>query len=268
MRVATVQFDPQFGKVTENIDRVFSLFEGSKADLYVLPELCFSGYTFQSYAEAQALSESVEGSYSIGKMTELASRHKAAIIFGFPEKGEEGLYNSCAFVSPDGNVEVYRKLHLFMDEKDWFLPGNRLPKIVEFRGCRLGMMVCFDWIFPEMARTLALMGAHLICHPANLVLPYCQNAMITRCLENRVFAITANRIGEELRAGYENRFTGQSQIISPTGVILFRGSNDKDEIGFADIEYRDSENKAVNKKNNLWEDRCPQFYFGHGEKKS
>ncbi len=267
MRVAAVQFDPQFGKVSENIDRVFSLVEGTRADLYVLPELCFSGYTFQSHDEAQALSEGVKGGLSIGKMAELAARQNAALVFGFPEKASEGLYNSSAFISPDGDVAIYRKIHLFMNEKDWFLPGNEPPKIVEFRGCRLGMMVCFDWIFPEAARTLALMGAHLICHPANLVLPYCQSAMITRCLENRVYAITANRIGEELRGGFENRFTGQSQIISPQGKVLYKGSNDKDEIGFADIEYRESENKAVNHKNNLWEDRRPRFYFGNDEKK-
>jgi predicted amidohydrolase len=154
-----------------------------------------------------------------------------------------------------------------MNEKDWFLPGNKEPEIVEFRGCRLGMMICFDWIFPETARTLALKGAHIICHPANLVMPFCQSAMITRCLENRVFAMTANRIGEEARGGIVNRFTGQSQIISPSGNILYRALNNKDEVGFADINYRESEDKALNEKNNLWEDRRPRFYFDYGKKK-
>jgi predicted amidohydrolase len=267
MRVATVQFQPKFGEIEANIDYVTSLLKDAQADLFVLPELCFSGYTFQSYDEARSLSEPVDSGLSFDKMKMLATSLNAAIIFGFPEKAPEGLYNSCAFVSPDGRIVVYRKLHLFMLEKEWFLPGNKEPDIVDFRGCRLGMMICFDWIFPETARTLALKGAHIICHPANLVMPFCQSAMITRCLENRVFAITANRIGEEARGGTVNRFTGQSQIVSPTGNILYRALNNKDEIGFADINYRDSEDKAVNEKNNLWEDRRPRFYFDYGKKK-
>jgi predicted amidohydrolase len=267
MKIATVQFRPRFGRIEENIERVRALLTGINADLFVLPELCFSGYTFQSIDEVQALSELVLGSFSIEKMRELSAELDAGIIFGFPEKAPEGLYNSCAFVSPDLQIRTYRKLHLFMYEKNWFLPGDGPLEVFEFRGCRVGMMICFDWIFPETARTLALRGAHLICHPANLVMPYCQAAMIIRCLENRVFAATANRIGEEARGEQENRFTGQSQIISPKGIILYRGSCDKDEIGIADINYRESEDKAVNVKNNLWADRRPQFYFGYGEKK-
>jgi predicted amidohydrolase len=65
----------------------------------------------------------------------------------------------------------------------------------------LGVMICFDWYFPEAARSLALRGAQIILHPANLVLPFCQDAMITRCLENRVFAVTANSGGAEMRQG-------------------------------------------------------------------
>jgi len=75
------------------------------------------------------------------------------------------------------------------------------------------MMICFDWFFPESARTLALKGAQLILHPSNLVMPYCQDAMITRSIENRVFSITSNRIGRE--GGYN--FTGKSQIVSFDG---------------------------------------------------
>jgi predicted amidohydrolase len=260
MKVAAVQFQPEFGEIEKNIGRVVSLLSDTKADLFVLPELCFSGYTFQSFTEALALSEQILGGYSIGRMRELSSKLDSAIVFGFPEKSPDGLYNSAAFVSPDGRVEVYRKLHLFYNEKDYFLPGDKPPKIIQFRGCWVGMMICFDWIFPETARTLALKGAQIICHPANLVMPFCQAAMVTRCLENRVFAVTANRIGGENRGGQINNFTGQSQIVSPKGEILYRASNNKDEIGFADIDYRESDDKAVNDKNNLWEDRRPQFY--------
>jgi predicted amidohydrolase len=261
MKIAAIQFDPQFGQVKENIERASTLIRSSKADLYVLPELCFSGYTFTSPQEAQSLSEQIENGFSIKMMRELAAEINSGIIFGFPEKAPEGLYNSCIFISPEKAPVIYRKIHLFFHEKDYFLPGNRAPHLCTFRGCCLGMMICFDWIFPEAARSLALLGAQLICHSANLVMPYCQAAMITRSLENRVFTITANRIGEENRGEFHNKFTGLSQIINPKGRILFRASSDKDEACIADIDYRESDDKAVNLMNNLWDDRQPQFYI-------
>ena len=69
-------------------------------------------------------------------------------------------------------------------------------------------------------RILMLKGADIICHPSNLVLPFCQNAMITRSIENRLFTITANRIGKETRGGNEFSFTGKSQITSPFGKVV------------------------------------------------
>lgn len=260
MRIAVVQFDPAFGKVEQNIARATELITTVKADLFVLPELCFSGYTFKSRDEAFLLSESPDTGLSITRIKDLSSKIGAAIVFGFPERDEQSIYNSCALVAPNGSAHVYRKLHLFMHEKKWFSTGDRPPEVVEFRGCRIGMMICFDWIFPETARTLALKRAHLICHPANLVLPFCQAAMVTRSLENRVFTATANRVGRETRGGFDLKFTGRSQIISFRGQVLFRGSDDKDGLGIADIDYRESEDKSVNELNNLWADRRPELY--------
>jgi predicted amidohydrolase len=82
---------------------------------------------------------------------------------------------------------------------------------------KVGMMICFDWIFPESARTLALKGAQIIAHPSNLVLSYCQQAMFTRAVENRVFTITANRTGTEINGDKELYFTGKSVIVDTKG---------------------------------------------------
>jgi len=265
MRIAAVQFEPQFGKIEDNIVKATHLMTNVRADLFVLPELCFTGYTFKSQEEATSLSESASDGISITRMKELASRIKAAVVFGFPERAKTTLYNSCAFVAPDGTTKIYRKLHLFLNEKDFFKPGDLGPVLVDYSGVRLGLIICFDWIFPEISRSLALAGAHILCHPANLVMPHCQGAMVTRCLENRVFAITANRIGREIRGGSDNKFTGRSQITSPNGLVLFRGSEDKEEVGVADIDYVDSENKNVNAKNNLWADRRPEYYKNYGQ---
>jgi predicted amidohydrolase len=117
-------------------------------------------------------------------------------------------------------------------------------------------MVCFDWFFPEAARTLALKGADLIAHPANLVLPYCPEAMRTRCLENRVFAVTCNRVGRERGL----RYIGQSQIVDPWGKILSRASGTLEASAAVSVDLRLARSKRLNAANDLFSDRRPAVY--------
>ena len=79
-----------------------------------------------------------------------------------------------------------------------------------------------DWVNPESARSLALQGAEVLLHPSNHVMPHCQEAMRTRCLENRVWAVTANRTAEDDRGDLRLEFTGQSQIVGPRGEVVSR----------------------------------------------
>jgi predicted amidohydrolase len=110
-------------------------------------------------------------------------------------------------------------------------------------------------------RTLALRGAELILHPSNLILPYCPHVMPYRCLENRVFAITANRIGVESRKNDQTlRFIGMSQIASPLGEILARASDDQEELLTVEINPELARNKSINPYNDLFKDRRPEMY--------
>jgi predicted amidohydrolase len=110
-------------------------------------------------------------------------------------------------------------------------------------------------------RTLALMGADVIAHPSNLVLPFCPDAMPVRCLENRVFAVTANRTGtEERKAGQSLTFIGKSGIVSPKGEILARAPDDEDAVLVMDIDPALSRDKALNPYNDLIKDRRPAQY--------
>ena len=121
-------------------------------------------------------------------------------------------------------------------------------------------MICFDWFFPESARTLALRGADIIAHPSNLILPHCPDAMVTRCIENRVFAVTANRIGSEQRGDKEKlMFIGKSQIASPMGEILYRASGDKEELTVVEIAVERARDKNLNSFNDLFDDRKKNF---------
>jgi len=126
---------------------------------------------------------------------------------------------------------------------------------------KIGVMVCFDWFYPESARTLALKGADIICHPSNLVLPHCPDAMVTRSLENRVFSITANRIGVEARGGRKPlTYIGLSEIVDPCGSILHRAPSDREDLHVVDIDPQTARDKSLNGYNNLFRDRRPDVY--------
>ncbi|MFH1502559.1 MAG: nitrilase-related carbon-nitrogen hydrolase [Candidatus Eisenbacteria bacterium] len=259
MRVAVVQMRPEFGDVARNRERAESMVASEKADLYVLPELCLSGYLFESREEAVALAHAPDDGVFDG-LAALSRSAGAAIVVGFAEIAGASLFNSSVLLAPDGSRAVYRKIQLFWGEKLIFEPGDRPPAVVEAAGARLGMMICFDWIFPEVARSLALGGAQILCHSANLVLPYCQAALVTRCIENRVFAACANRVGTETRAGKTLTFTGMSEIVAPNGEILARGSVDGEDVLVAEVDPTLADDKAVTPENDILGDRRTELY--------
>jgi len=259
MRLAVVQTRPDFGDIAGNLRRAAAMIESRQADLYVLPELALSGYLFESKEEAASLAQSPDDAVFDG-LASLGRSLDASIVLGFAELADEGLYNSSILLKPDGTRSVYRKVQLFSGEKDVFEPGDRPPEVFTAAGACVGLMICFDWIFPEVARTLALAGAQVLCHSANLVLPYCQDAMVTRCIENRVFAATSNRAGSEARAGTELHFTGMSEIVAPDGRILVRAGRCDEEVLVADIDPSLADDKSVTPKNDLFSDRRRELY--------
>jgi predicted amidohydrolase len=262
MRIAVVQTDPVFGSPAVNIQKAIGLMEGAAADLYVLPELCSSGYNFIDEAEARSLAEEVRGS-SYQAFVAFAKKTSCYIAYGFAEQADT-CYNSAALVGPAGLVGLYRKVHLFYRETLFFSPGNLSFPVFDLPFGRVGMMVCFDWLFPESTRTLMLNGAQLILHPSNLVMPHCPDAMVTRCLENRVFAATANRIGQEQRGGIDLRFIGKSEIVSPRGEILTRLGEEEEGVRVVEIDLALASDKKLNDYNNLLSDRRPDQYGPSG----
>jgi len=260
MKVGYIQTSPIFGEKNKNFEQVENLVSKLKADLLVLPELFATGYTFVSKEEVKSLAEEIDG--ETGEfLINLSRKTHSIIIGGFIEKIESKIFNSAMIVSDSKILGVYRKLHLYFKEKSWFAPGNRPLKIFKTKNIKIGIMICFDWIFPETTRSLALLGADIIAHPANLVLPYCQNAMITRCIENRIFAITSNRIGEENRGSDHFKFTGKSQVTSFNGEILSSAPKDEIFIDIVDIEIKKARDKKINEFNDLFEDRRENLYY-------
>lgn len=259
MRVGFLQFYPELFHEKQNLDKISLVLQNCNTDLVVLPELCTSGYSFKSKKEMDPFSSTGNGKIP-DFFKHIAEREETALVAGFLEKEGELFYNSQIFVDPSGNQTIYRKTHLFLNEKDIFAPGNTGFKISKYKNATLGLMVCFDWIFPESARTLSIMGADILCHSANLVMPFCQKAMITRSIENHVYTITSNRIGSERNRDQTLTFTGMSQITDPQGNILVQADQAEEVLMSVDIDPEIARNKMINEKNHLFEDRRKEFY--------
>jgi 5-aminopentanamidase len=261
MRVGYYQNNPEFGKVVENLDRIAAALETAEADLLVLPELCASGYQFVSTDEVRGLAEPVPSGRTTKRLLDLAKHRQMVIVAGLPEQAGTAYYNSAVAVGPQGFIGCYRKTHLFFEETLFFTPGDTGFQVWDIGPAKIGVMICFDWYYPEAARTLALKGADIICHPSNLVLPNCPDSMPVRCLENRVFAVTCNRTGSEARHGKDRlTYIGSSEIVSPHGAILQRAPRDVEALCVVEIDPAEARNKSVTPYNDLLRDRRESLY--------
>lgn len=253
-RLGVVQNNPQFLKAKQNVAACLELMDRLPADLWVLPELFASGYNFKTKAEAAKCAETTSGEL-VSLLKAWTAAKDCAVVAGVPEKAGKKLYNSAFFVQ-GSKVRSYRKTHLFGNEKKFFAPGDSGFWVEKVKDVPVGVMICFDWFFPESARTLALQGAQIIAHPANLVLPWGPEGMKIRSLENRVFSATANRIGTERGL----RYIGSSQIVAPNGSLLAR-MGDFDERAFVlEIDPWTAKDKKVHPANDLFADRRPKAY--------
>ncbi|MCR4421250.1 MAG: hypothetical protein NUV32_02090 [Exilispira sp.] len=261
LKIAIVQFNPIRSEIEKNINKAFDMIDKFKgADIYLFPELFLSGYLFESIDEVKRLSL-LQSDPFFEKLYNFTKIKKIAIAGGYVEN-ESGRFFNSAFLIGDGKFLLnYRKVHLFNDEKDFFTPSVSGFKVTEYKSIKFGMMICFDWLFPESARTLTLKGAQVILHPANLVLPYCQDAMITRAMENKVFIATANRVGIEKIKNKILKFTGKSQIVDPNGKRIVSFSANKESVKIIEINPELANNKMITTKNNVLLDRRPDQYI-------
>jgi predicted amidohydrolase len=260
LNVGFLQLRPKFGAVKENVRAAKSLLKNVTDATIVLPELFNTGYLFRSKDELRSYAETLTTGYTVGEMKKLAKQKRLNLIFGMAEKKARKLYNSSVLVTAEGKVFSYQKTHLFDREKLFFNVGEKGFAVHHVGGVNIGMMVCFDWFFPEVTRVLALKGAQIICHPANLVMPHCQEAMRTRSIENKVFTVTANRIGTEKRGNVSLTFTGKSQIVDPVGEILSSSGERSESLKIVEVDVGLADDKSINANNDLFKDRKVALY--------
>lgn len=260
MRLGYYQFDPEFGALEANREALEAAAERAEADLLVLPELATSGYLFNSPDEVTRLAESIPGP-TTERLSAVARRRGIHLVVGLAEREGDAIYNSAALVGPAGWLGTYRKVHLFYEETLFFAPGNLGFPVFEVDGVQLGLLVCFDHLYPEAARSLALAGAQVVAHPSNLVLRgTAQLTTRVRALENRFYWALCNRHGTEERGGKSLTYTGRSQVIDPTGKVLCQAAEAQDALEVVEVDPVQALDKAITAYNDVLADRRPEVY--------
>ena len=258
-RVSIIQFQPALADPEENISRLEPLIESVKdSRLLILPELSNSGYNFRDFEEAFNCSEIIgdNGPYQEFLVSK-ARVNNLYIVSGINEREGKWLFNSAILVGPSGLIGRYRKMHLFMNEKDIFQKGNAGLPIFDLGDFKIGILICFDYLFPEPWRIMAQKGADLICHPSNLLTENPHRCMPGIALMNRIYTATANRTGTEKGLF----FNGKSFFTDPTGRIINMLSLEKSETASLEIDTRLSQNKMITSRNHVFDDRRPDVYL-------
>ena len=270
VRIACVQMEPIVGEKDRNVRRSIEMIEeaaGKGATLVVLPELCNSGYVFDTREEAFALSEEIPAGPTCQAWAGVASKHGLHIVAGIDERDGDALYNSSVVIGPHGYVGTFRKVHLWNEENLFFEPGNLGFPVFKTPIGRIGTFICYDGWFPESYRLCALQGADIVCVPTNWVPIPGQDenreAManilaMAAAHSNSLFIAAADRIGTER----QQPFIGQSIIVSYTGwPVGGPASPDKEEIIYADVNLSDARRKRNwNEYNQVLRDRRTDLY--------
>ena len=264
LKVAAMQFAPRRCEVEHNLKEMRSLVAGIECDLLVIPELASTGYFYTERKDLWDLAEDPAGGEFCTWMRTIAAEGEMVVVGGFAERAGDLLYNSALIALPDGTWHIYRKTHLFYKEKLVFEPGDSGFSVVEWNGVRIGTMICYDWRFPEAARTLALRGADIIAHPSDLVAPKSLWGPVVgaRAFENKVIIVTANRCGDETLGEESLHFSGESQITAMSGKPLVIAGPDDACVITADVEPQATRQKGFNPYNDIFTDRRPALYQG------
>jgi N-carbamoylputrescine amidase len=270
IRVACLQMEPKIGRKSDNLARSVELIAQaakSGANLVVLPELCNTGYVFETRQEAFDVAEPVPGGPSCDAWMAAARKHGLFIVAGITERDSDKLYNSAVVIGPQGYVGTYRKNHLWGEENLFFEPGNLGVPVFHVGAGRIACAICYDIWFPEVFRLAALQGADLLCVPTNWVpmpaqpnnLPVMANILaMGGAHSNSMFVAAADRVGVERG----QPFLGNSLIVSHAGWPLAGpASFDREEMLIADLNLADARRKRnLNEFNQLLRDRRSDVY--------
>jgi predicted amidohydrolase len=268
VEVAACQVSLRVGEVAANRAAALEAVRAAAAAgarIIILPELTPSGYVFESPAEALSLAEPADGP-TVTSWAAEAARLGVIIVGGFCELGQDNLlFNSAALVDPGGVRAVYRKVHLWDAESDFFATGSASPPVVDTQYGRIAMMICYDVEFPEWVRQPALAGADLLAVPTNWPAepvppgerPNVVTNVQTAAFANHMFIAAACRVGTERGVSW----VGGSLIAGPHGYPLAGPAGQTEpEVLVAACDLPSARSKATSARNDPHRDRRPALY--------
>jgi len=237
MRVAAMQMSLSPGDPARNLGMASRWVEaaaGEGADLVLLPELLAAGYRFDD-----DLAESVTDGPTVTALTELAADHGLTVVAGVLERGAPRglLHDTAVVVTSDGPVGAVRKARLWGDEHGVFTKGPLARPVVEVAGVRLGVMICVEVVYPEIARQLAADGADLLVVVSAFGAPRAPVFDLmtrARAAENGCFLAVANLCGDD----GERAFCGLSRVVGPRGDVRV-DAGDQGGVAMVDIDLAD-----------------------------
>ncbi|MFF5537727.1 carbon-nitrogen hydrolase family protein [Streptomyces cinerochromogenes] len=258
MRTALLQSSGRPGSVVENLkvlDEAAGRAAAAGAGLLAAPEMFLTGYAIGD--DIARLAEPADGD-SADAVAEIATRHGLAVLYGYPERDGETVFNSAQLISAEGSrLANYRKTHLFgCFERDHFTPGTQQIVQAELNGLTVGLLICYDVEFPENVRAHALAGTDLLVVPTAQMHPFqfvAESVIPVRAFENQMYVAYVNRVGQE----GEFEFVGLSVLAGPDGVARTRAGR-AEQLVLADA---DPAFLAASRENNPYlKDRRPGLY--------
>ena len=275
IKVAATQMSCDW-KIENNIKKSIHLIEKAAkegANIILLQELFQTPYFCIQYdEEIFKLAQTFENNSLLNKMSKIAKKHQVVLPISFFEKDNNAYFNSIAVIDADGRIlGKYRKSHIpdgagYL-EKYYFNPGNTGFKVWETAYGKIGIGICWDQWFPEVARIMALKGAEVLFYPTaigdELMSDYDSSGAWQRVMQGHAAAniipvVASNRIGSESVKGQTNGFYGRSFICDRSGKILEEASKDKEEIIVAEINTE--EDHLFRRNWGLFRDRRTDLY--------
>jgi predicted amidohydrolase len=243
--VAGVQISVTPNNIEKNVEKVCywckKAVEETNARLVIFPETVTTGFSpgMKLSEFYKFLPDSIED--ALKPIMKLSKEQNTYTVIPSYEKSKEKniIYNSAFLIDPNGEIAgVYRKTHLFPTERitkegGWTTPGDKY-NIIETEFGKIGMMICYDGDFPEVARILAVQGAEIIVRPSALLRSYDIWEMTNkaRAYDNHTYIVAVNSIGPDAANNY---FFGHSMIVSPIARVLALGRG-TEEIIFAELD--------------------------------
>jgi N-carbamoylputrescine amidase len=242
IRVALVIFQSSVGQIRDNLDRMVMwvcMAKAAGADVVCFPEMNISGYGVQSAGILKP--ERIPGPTS-DRLTALAKGENIAILAGMAETDGAGLYASHMLATPDGQLGVYRKLHIPPPEKGIFSPAGLVP-VFPIKGVLCGVQLCYDAHFPELSTLMAVKGADVIFfpHASPNGTPEEKYAswmrhLPARAYDNGIFVLACNQTGDN---GQGLHFPGIAMVLGPDGRLLQKDIGGGENLLLIDLKAED-----------------------------